>query len=428
MLVSMKIKNFISYKDEAIFSMEKYSYRRKKPNNYMTIYPNNLKKNKLQLLKSVIVSGGNASGKTNLLLAMKAFKTLVMKGTNDINEEIEYHPFEFSDDRDNATTFIIEFIQDNQLYEYHISYINTKIIFEKLSIWKSENYNVLLERHNNNFSVFPKEYDEYIEEIRYNDLAIRLLQNKNWYHGVNVFKWFSRIVFLNEEIGEKAIYEHLKDESKKELIIKLLQSADFNIDDIRISKNKFDIDRLMNDDRYQVLPDNAKEKLLEMLSETHMDTYVEILHAGSTSGISLNMESTGTRVFLDLLLNLLFNEENKIFLMDEFDNSLFIDLALLIIDIISNNNNNSQCIFTTHNLDILNYENLSRDQIYLVDKNFSGNSSIYSVADFDDLSGGKIKESYLRGKLGAIPNIDSDYILKLIQRYNDKNDLEDCGE
>ena len=75
------------------------------------------------------------------------------------------------------------------------------------------------------------------------------------------------------------------------------------------------------------------------------------------------------------------------------------------------NPNNAQLIFTTHDSWQLNANLLRRDEIWFTDKQNNGVSQLYSLADFVDEDGVKIRKdenyekNYLLGKYGAIPTL-----------------------
>ena len=73
------------------------------------------------------------------------------------------------------------------------------------------------------------------------------------------------------------------------------------------------------------------------------------------------------------------------------------------------NTQNAQLIFTTHDVWQFSNELLRRDEIWLVNKNRDGVSELYSLADFKDEEGNKVRrdealsKKYLTGSYGAIP-------------------------
>ncbi len=66
MLIEFQIRNFLSFKNEAIFSMILGKDKTKLPENFVTI-PNLKEKS---ILKTAIIYGPNASGKSNFIKAM----------------------------------------------------------------------------------------------------------------------------------------------------------------------------------------------------------------------------------------------------------------------------------------------------------------------------------------------------------------------
>jgi len=77
------------------------------------------------------------------------------------------------------------------------------------------------------------------------------------------------------------------------------------------------------------------------------------------------------------------------------------------------NTNHAQIVFTTHDTWLLSNQLLRRDEIWFVEKDKRGVSNLYSLADFVDESGSRIRKdesyekNYLIGKYGAIPNLKS---------------------
>ena len=82
------------------------------------------------------------------------------------------------------------------------------------------------------------------------------------------------------------------------------------------------------------------------------------------------------------------------------------------------NTNHAQMIFTTHDIWQLSNELLRRDEIWLVDKDQEGVSDLYSLADFKDEDGNKVRrdealaKNYLTGSYGAIPALKPMEMLK----------------
>ena len=82
------------------------------------------------------------------------------------------------------------------------------------------------------------------------------------------------------------------------------------------------------------------------------------------------------------------------------------------------NTNHAQLVFTTHDTWQLSNQLLRRDEIWFVEKDERGVSTLYSLADFVDEAGSRIRKdesyekNYLLGKYGAIPTLKSIDIFK----------------
>lgn len=97
--------------------------------------------------------------------------------------------------------------------------------------------------------------------------------------------------------------------------------------------------------------------------------------------------------------------------MDEIDRELHPLLVEFIIAKFQNphvNSGHAQLIFTTHDMELLNMEILRKDQICFVDKNKrDGVSELFNLTDLSIRTNDNIRKSYLAGKYGGIPDVDT---------------------
>ena len=213
----------------------------------------------------------------------------------------------------------------------------------------------------------------------------------------------------------------LNDLNKKNLFLNLLNLSDFNIIDIEIiEKNK-----TLSDEAISIMSMMAEEDGIQFSNQFTTweiySIYKQYNSKGEVVGkskIPYEMESSGTKRFMAILLMMLQNHNNdKVIVMDEFDNSLHFSLTKALLQIINSPNNFNQFIFTTHNLNILDLD-LRVDQIYLTEKDFLGITELYSLFDFNGINGVsrsdiKFIKRYLNGLFGALPNIDFEKIQEL---------------
>ncbi|WP_243171775.1 AAA family ATPase [Enterococcus cecorum] len=133
--------------------------------------------------------------------------------------------------------------------------------------------------------------------------------------------------------------------------------------------------------------------------------------------ISYALESAGTQKLITLALHLLFNKQGKVFILDEFDDAFHQELSLSLVQLFNAMEDGSQFILTTHDLQLMDNQ-LRKDQIYFINKNYRGESQLYSLFDFaEDTKGSRSDityyRRYLKGLFGGIPNIETQKLIDL---------------
>ena len=119
-------------------------------------------------------------------------------------------------------------------------------------------------------------------------------------------------------------------------------------------------------------------------------------------------ESDGTiRIFE--LLDIIFSKD-KVYVIDELDNSLHPLLVNGFLSKFLREKNNTQLIVTTHESKTLDFDLVRRDEIWFVEKNIDCSSKLYSLEEFKDIArfDRKIDKAYMEGRFGGIANIDID--------------------
>lgn len=238
-------------------------------------------------------------------------------------------------------------------------------------------------------------------KTRRNELFLKVGQSVNDTHCLNVYRWFSnQLVFINGHIEHRDIKEMLhvieNEESKRDLI-EFLQKCDIKVADIDTTIDTFNIPKQLLNILNAI--NNENEEVMNT-SEAELKTdvyklnlvYKKYNQEGDRIGsqrISFNHESEGTKKLITLALNIL--DETKrgsVFVMDEFDDSLHLNLSKIMIKLFNLMENRSQFILTSHQLFLLDCD-LRVDQIYLAKKDFEGASELYSIFDFNDDYGKK---------------------------------------
>ena len=127
---------------------------------------------------------------------------------------------------------------------------------------------------------------------------------------------------------------------------------------------------------------------------------------GKLIDFSIDEESEGTQRLINLIpsLFLLQGDDEHVIFIDELDRRLHPLLSRLFVKkAINCRGKENQLIFTTHDTNLLDLELFRRDEIWFVEKDRQGSSTIYSLAEFKTRPDLKIEKGYLNGRFGAIP-------------------------
>lgn len=441
MLVEFSVENYRSIAEKQTLSMVASSEKNLLDNTFTVTNSDNLK-----LLKSAVIYGANASGKTNILRGLSVLKELVLNSATrlQVNDKLAVVPFKLNQEwRQKITRFEIIFIQKEVKYEYQLSLDLNRIYEESLLAYpngrKQTWYSRKFDKHTNEyrwrFSSNLKGAKERIKNfVRPNSLFISHAAQNNHEQLTVVFNWFIGKLLIQEidnlrnfNFYKTAFLSQVHEEFIN-LINIFLKTADLGIDGIKIIKkekstNPFDI-QIKSNSPLKLYILNALKDFIEQNPSSftnEFETYnIKTLHKINENNqmieFDLNEESSGTqKIFLilgELIYSLL---TNAIFVIDELEASLHPALAKMIAQIFKtqifiekilfNENESSQLIFTTHDTTLLDKEIFRRDQIWFTEKNEHGATELYSLVEFEEIENESLQKGYLQGRYGAIPFI-----------------------
>lgn len=419
MIQEFKVKNFMSFKEEQVLSFEATSDTTSLEYLTFEVKPN------LRLLKMAIVYGANASGKSNLLLAIQNMWSILFYPKNSKEENIKFSPFALTSDI--PTESGITFYLDSVKYQYTLSYNEENILHEKMDYAPNGVMSLFYQRD------FVGE--DKVPAIKFGDLLgisakskKTLIDNTLNNHTLlstylkisvdaepfkKVHNWIKDYVHevnLNNSLID-ITKKVLTDKKKTEFILESLCKADFNITRFELTEIKNEIPKnfkkqIENDPQ---LPKSFKEQLLK-------DTKEEILFQHHTKDgdfkLTSGSESTGTCFYIKLLDQLYeMVNQNHIFLYDEIEKNIHYDLLIHYLSHFMMNSQASQLIFTTHDQLLLDEDFIRRDMIWFTDKSReTGGSELYSASDFGLHKNISLYKAYKVGKLGAKPELGSIFL------------------
>lgn len=417
MLIEFSVGNFLSFKSVTTFSMVAANIKEYHDSNVFTA-------GKHELLKSAAIYGANASGKSNLIKAMmKMEEIIILSSKRNSSDELEIAPFLFSTETvSEPSLFEITINLNSILYRYGFEATNTSIKTEWLYETKKNKEQLLFIRENNTIEITQsfREGKGLEEKTRDNTLFLNVVEQFNGAVAKSIFMWFFHsfitINALDHKIYQNGTFLYTEDESKRKLINNIFLRFHLGFDDFSMSTpTKKNINQL-NQVEFLLELSSIRQGKSELVIKTRHKKYdAQKNHIDSVLLNMLTQESQGTYKIFNLtgiLLDGLF--VGGVIIIDELDASLHPLLTLEIIKLFNSketNPKNAQLIFATHDTNILSYGKLRRDQIYFVEKDEYGASDLYSLAEFVEEDGGKVRndrsyeKDYIQGRYGAIPFI-----------------------
>lgn len=388
MLVQFMVKNVLSFKNETILDMTAINAYKEHPCN---VIHNGTKE---QYIRVAAIYGANASGKSNLHLAMTYFQQIVSESMNNVKDGEKtaiseyYVPFLFEEEYDNSEFEIVEIIDDYE-YTYGFEYNAVCIVAEWLyrKNLKTNRKVVIFERTTNHAEFGAsarRECDIYKEQIPVETL---------------VLSFFNKLKLKNDVF--RRVYSAIMDT----LVVPANFCEDF---------------RLMEALLPQII-DHTKEKLVEFLSaidtgikdiiydENEKEINFFTFHKGKDGEeypLNLYSESEGTlrSIMLYIYAQSAITHNKSIF-VDELNIKLHPLLLKFIVDLFYEEQSTAQLIYTTHDTTLMDKKFFRRDQIWFVQKDEYGYSELVALSDYKVRSDASFEKDYLAGVYGGIPRI-----------------------
>lgn len=425
MLIEFRIANYRSIGEEQILSLLPAPKQKEFSGNILT-------NGKYKALNTIAIYGANASGKSNLILAMNMLDQLVhLSARSSSTTKLPYDPFLLRDGWDKKPTKMeIVFIIDRNKYRYGIEYFQDRIEKEWL-YRKSEGREVSLflrEKDgidvSSGFKGNSKIIDAAIEATRDNSLFLSTCDMLNIEEAKLIFQWFKNFdIFdgLNTKRGEFQTVNMWGNDSYKPQITDYLTKLNLGIKNIDVTIIDFDSTQL-SDTQNTNIKTLEKSVSKKVYSVTANHKFYSELGAETEQFISWKMEereSAGSKKAFQLSGPVIWHLiHGGVLIIDEIEAKMHPIMTLNTISLFLNketNPNNAQLIFATHDTNLLTYCKLRRDQIYFSEKNTWESTEIYSLSDFVYLETVKPLKSkkerpdtdkekrYLEGRYGAIP-------------------------
>ena len=415
MLIQFNFKNYKSFRDEV--SLDLSATKITEHESHVVDIAND------KLLKVAAIYGANASGKSNVYDAFNYMTYYVLESFNFGGEEdnrrkteknyMKVTPFLFDKkSRDEETTFEAFYVDNaensGKIYQYGFSLKRDEVVEEWLyskAKTARNNYRTIFYRKKGEeleMNSFTKNHVENIKASLNKETLIvslgaklriaKLKKVRDWFLNNDILdfgdpaeNYFRSRMLPEGFIDSKEVQGH---------VVQYFASFDEAICDFAVKESR-------------------QEDEKDAGKSYKIDAFHKLADSQEMASIPLELESSGTLKMFALYPSLkdVLDHGGTLFI-DELNARLH---PLLVRNIILTflspeiNTQNAQLIFTTHDVWQFSNELLRRDEIWLVNKNRDGVSELYSLADFKDEEGNKVRrdealsKKYLTGNYGAIP-------------------------
>lgn len=423
MLIQFSVRNFRTFKEKATLSLVASNYDKVREDENVSVDT----KFNMRIVKSAVIYGANASGKSKFIEALMFMRRFVISSSKESQkgDEIPVEPFKLNAESESAPSeFEVVFIHDGTMYRYGFEVDRKQVVSEWLYHKPKTKEVELFYRDHQQFETHSRNFTKgatLIKEglVRDNALLLSVAAQFNDTVSIALMDWFKTlktISGLREEGYKGFTMGRTEDPEHKTKILNLLRAADLGIQDIKLEI--LDVEKLPKD-----MPKELKEIIIKETNEENKKFVSDVLTLHKRfddakqfvdyTNFSLDEESSGTVKFFALTGPILDVIENGYTLVvDELDSKLHPNLVCKIVSLFNSkelNPKNAQLVFNTHDTNLLSSGLFRRDQVWFTEKDKYGEAKLYSLADFKSDTVRKsepFEDNYIRGKYGAIPLLD----------------------
>ena len=396
-----------------------------------------------RLLRTGLVYGANASGKSNLVKAVRFAQRLVLQGTEP-DEQIPVIPFRLDRGAEGEpSSFEFEFLAGDEVYVYGMTFHPARIEREWLLVRRAKEDRPLFLRESPGngsteveFGPFVRNVDEEERQFlrfvaqgtRPNQPFLTECQERNVKHFRDPIEWFQSSLHAlspDEPYGPVEIRLD-RDRSFKDFFSEVLASAGTDISQIETQDEDLDTHARIPDHLKKFAREHVRENAVAFTKDpegrrfalrrrngklltTRVTTSHDLPDGSGDVSFELNEESDGTQRLFDLipiLYELVTAETPKVALIDEIGRSLHPHLVRMLFEVHldpSAMGQRTQLIATTHDTSLLDLDLFRRDEIWFVEKDRDQSSTLFSLHDFDPRYDKDVRKDYMLGRYGGVP-------------------------
>ena len=442
MLLQYVVSNFKSIGHPVEFSM--FPTHSTQDNRYVQTIQT--KTGPWKILRRGGLFGPNASGKSSFIESINFARDYIVDGKKS-GKGTKINQFKGCfEDLDRISTFQFVFYLNQEVYEYGFSLDAKQIHEEWLMQLTPSGFVELFTRttdenakttiqitskfayKNSKDRQLSEVLKDSIQENQKNQLFLYKLHDNGIKKAEKILSWFENLQIIFPKTKVQALPLQIKaNEELKTYISDMLCRLDTGVYDVSVASDAIDfhefaeklhvpeelleeIENIKNGivniggKYFLFAEDNKKRTVLVQLKFMHKLNGKEVF-------FNIDDESDGTQRLLDLLPMLFSVTQGNpsIYFVDEIDRSLHTKLSQHLLSVFgSSNNASSQIIFTAHDVNLINLDDFQQEEIWFVEKNGFGESTLRPLSDFNIKEGQDALKAYLSGRFGAIPTIRRD--------------------
>lgn len=429
MVHELRIKNFLSFKEETIISFEASKDDFRQDSMLVTMNDGT------RLSRLAIIYGPNASGKSNLLAAFEYLFWFWKRKTGDDELLTGVEPFALDDDTPSQPSeFELKIYVNNKKYVYQLSLTPKAVLSEKLLVYNSNQPSQLMYRElvdGNTVLRFNSTLIKVSAAIK-EQLTAKCLNNTSFFaarKSVNcnlgeiddVRDWMIYhtlpVIDLGHNMFTYAESKMFDNPEAKRHLLEFSQLIGLNIDDMVIEKDYMpltpELIQFMQASG-QLSEENAsklnKDPRMQTGFKTDFRVFVNTSKGKKVYTLPKSSQSDGTLRSMGVETALYVAvQNNKLLPIDEIESSLHPKLLKFMIQRFLKTESRSQLLLTTHYDPLFNAvgDYLRKDSFWLMDKEDDGNSVLHSLISKNGVNKMRsIQRAYLNNKLGALPQIE----------------------
>lgn len=452
MFIGFSVSNFLSFKTTQTMSMIASKVARHKQHILMG-------KGK-KVLKTGLIYGANAGGKSNFIKAIDFSRDIILEGLEQVDLNKKYFRIDTSNYKVPGVFEYRLMTQSGKEYSYGIaiSYAEKEIISEWLiRIEKNGSETFVFNRDINedgeNITESEIKYENREEAIRWqvyledfgknisdplkkktilSDIAERSGKQVGIFKEIlDVYNWFQSIIILFPTSQYSGLNQMVEKENVRQFFSKMMQYFDTGIMSVESKQGPMDFDKI-----FEGIPAEYAEKLKIKISNditnesvlckvnnqiyslkkdddgNIITTKMMQNHGNGQDLFEYVDESDGTKRLFDLIPLFYEHNGNRVIFIDEIDRSLHTNLTRRFLELFYKltERDNSQLIATTHDSNLLDLDLIRQDEIWFVERVKDQSSRMYSLNRYKERYDKRVDKEYLLGRYEAVPVFNEEFL------------------